>query len=77
VGSNTETDDDCRPATFHRVAFGVKAPFSTEEYHGDVKQQIIEMMYVVANKKKIASIGVVTRFVPLQNCALLSTFKHF
>src|SRR5947209_8841959 len=28
VGSNTETDDDCRPATFHREAFGAKAPFS-------------------------------------------------
>jgi len=28
VGSNTETDDDCWPATFHREAFGVKAPFS-------------------------------------------------
>src|SRR6266550_8487635 len=28
VGSNTETDDDCRPATFHRGAFGAKAPFS-------------------------------------------------
>src|SRR4030088_3462735 len=26
VGSNTATDDDCRPATFHRVASGVKPP---------------------------------------------------
>jgi hypothetical protein len=38
VGSNTETDDDCRPATFHRGAFGVKAPFSTQQYHGVVKK---------------------------------------
>jgi hypothetical protein len=28
AGSNTEADDDCRPATFHRGAFGVKTPFS-------------------------------------------------
>jgi hypothetical protein len=28
VGSNTEIGDDCRPATFHRGAFGVKTPFS-------------------------------------------------
>ena len=27
AGSNTEADDDCRPATFHRGAFGVKTPF--------------------------------------------------
>jgi hypothetical protein len=33
VGSNTETDDDCRPATFHRGAFGVKTPFSIQTYH--------------------------------------------
>src|SRR5260370_18647870 len=26
VGSNTETDDDCRPATFHRGASGAKLP---------------------------------------------------
>jgi hypothetical protein len=31
VGSNTETDDDCRPATFHREAFGAKAPFSIQQ----------------------------------------------
>ena len=31
VGSNTETDSDCRPATFHRGAFGVKAPFSMQQ----------------------------------------------
>src|SRR5947199_7387966 len=29
VGSNTETDDDCRPATFHRGRFRCEAPFST------------------------------------------------
>src|SRR6266567_8694875 len=28
VGSNTETDDDCRPATFHRGRFRCEAPFS-------------------------------------------------
>jgi hypothetical protein len=26
VGSNTETDDDCWPATFHRGASGVERP---------------------------------------------------
>src|SRR6266481_7029861 len=26
VGSNTETDDDCRPVTFHRGASGAKPP---------------------------------------------------
>src|SRR6266478_871028 len=28
VGSNTETDDDCRPATLHRGRFRCEAPFS-------------------------------------------------
>src|SRR5207247_8565544 len=27
--SNTETDDDCRPASFHRGRFRSEAPFST------------------------------------------------
>src|SRR5437016_9657063 len=29
--SNTETDDDCRPATFHRGRFRCEAPFSTQQ----------------------------------------------
>src|SRR5258708_38089786 len=31
VGSKTETDDDCRPATFHRGRFRREAPFSTQQ----------------------------------------------
>src|SRR5882724_6215409 len=31
VGSNTEIDDDCRPATFHRGCFRCEAPFSIQQ----------------------------------------------
>src|SRR5260370_18942083 len=39
VGSNTETDDDCRPATFHRGRFRCEAPFSINSSTGKIRLQ--------------------------------------
>jgi len=51
VGNNAETDDDCRPATFHRGAFGAKAPFSIQQYEA-VKWQVLNLKYLLENKGK-------------------------
>src|SRR5216683_5277720 len=53
VGSNTETDDDCRPATFHRGRFRCEAPFSISTVARENPPPGVGSLYMVVNRAKI------------------------
>src|SRR6266705_3066265 len=53
VGSNTETDDDCRPATFHRGRFRCEAPFTISTVARENPPPSIGSLYVVVNRTTI------------------------
>src|SRR5260370_6798899 len=53
VGSNTETDDDWRPATFHRGRFRCEAPFSISTLTQEKPPTSVRSLYVAVNKATI------------------------
>src|SRR5260370_28512893 len=53
VGSNTETDDDCRPATFHRGRFRCEAPFSISTVARENPPPGVGSLYMVVNRATI------------------------
>src|SRR6266478_7223670 len=53
VGSNTETDDDCRPATFHRGRFRCEAPFSIPTLTQEKPPTSVRSLYVAVNRATI------------------------
>jgi hypothetical protein len=57
AGSNTEIGDDCRPATFHRGAFGVKTPFLNPTIAKGVKLLAEKSGYIVETTRTINFCG--------------------
>ena len=53
AGSNTETDDDCRPATFHRGAFGCENALLDLTLTEAVKLLTAKSGYIIENTKTI------------------------
>src|SRR6266704_29456 len=53
VGSNTETDDDCRPATFHRGALPVRSSLLDSTIAWENPPLSIGSLYMVVNRATI------------------------
>jgi hypothetical protein len=52
VGSNTETDDDCWPATFHRGGFRCESPLLDFTIPDEFWTASVKRLYLIENKKK-------------------------
>src|SRR5713101_3526812 len=53
VGSKTETDDDCRPATFHRGRFRVRSSLLDSTIAWENPPPGVGSLYMVVNRAKI------------------------
>src|SRR5713101_5141177 len=61
VGSNTETDDDCRPATFHRGRFRCESSLLDSTVAPGFRIANFEITDVIENKENKGNLRLVNR----------------